>query len=87
MGITEPSAWLLQPLARTFAEECLRRFLQGVPIGQAMRAARLALLKLGNPLGLVYIPFALPALHLEARPAATAAGVGCGQAGAVLEPL
>ncbi len=36
----------------------------GTPIGDAVRNARLALLKRGNPLGLVYVPFALPNLRL-----------------------
>ena len=48
-----------------FAEECLRRFLfENQTLGEAVRGARLHLLKQGNPLGLVYIPYALPALKL-----------------------
>jgi hypothetical protein len=32
-----------------------------------VRSVRLAMLKAGNPLGLVYIPFALPSLKLERK--------------------
>jgi hypothetical protein len=53
-----------EPLAAAFAEECLRRFLGGEAIGEAVRGARLALLKLGNPLGLIYVPFVLPSVRL-----------------------
>jgi hypothetical protein len=55
-----------EPLASAFAEECLGRFLAGEAIGDAVRAARLALLAQGNPLGLIYIPFVLPSLRLVA---------------------
>ena len=53
-----------------FAEECLRRFLDGEPIGEAIRAARLALLAAGNPLGLAYIPFVTASLRLRRSVAA-----------------
>jgi hypothetical protein len=56
---------IFEPLACTFAEAFLARFLAGVPVGRAVREARLALLKTGNPLGLVYIPFALASLRLQ----------------------
>jgi len=36
-----------------------------MPIGRAVRAARLELLLRGNPLGLVYIPFAMASLRLQ----------------------
>ena len=41
-----------------------QRFLSGVPIGEAVRGTRLALLKAGNPLGLVYIPFVMASLRM-----------------------
>jgi hypothetical protein len=69
-GVIGTEITIFEPLARDFAEECLRRFLGGtpfaepVPIGEAVRGARLALLKRGNPLGLVYIPFVSASLHL-----------------------
>jgi len=54
-----------------FDEECLARFIgapphpESMPIGKAVRGARLELLKQGNPLGLVYIPYAVASLRLE----------------------
>jgi hypothetical protein len=51
--------------AGIFGEELLRRFLKGEQLGSCVRLARLELLRLGNPLGLMYVPFALPSLHLE----------------------
>ncbi len=53
------------PLARTFAEEMLRRFFAGEPIGEAVRAGRLAVLQQGNPLGLIFVPFVMSGLKLE----------------------
>jgi hypothetical protein len=53
-----------EPLADDFAEEYLRRFLNGATVGAAVRGARLTLLQQANPLGLIYIPFALASLHL-----------------------
>ena len=61
---------IFEPLAVKFAEECLQRFLgappykEGMPIGEAVRGARLELLRLGNPLGLVYIPFVMASLRM-----------------------
>jgi hypothetical protein len=63
-GVIGTEITIFEPLACTFAEECLRHFLQGVPIGEAVRRARLALLQTGNPLGLVYVPYVLPSLRL-----------------------
>ncbi|HEY3078311.1 MAG TPA: CHAT domain-containing protein [Chloroflexota bacterium] len=63
-GVIGTEITIFEPLARAFAEECLRRFLAGVEIGEAVRGARLALLKARNPLGLVYIPFVVPSLRL-----------------------
>jgi len=61
---------LNEPGARDVAEDCLRRFLRGDSIGSAIRNARLTLLKEGNPLGLVYIPFALSGLSVVDETAA-----------------
>ena len=36
-----------------------------MPLGKAVRGARLALLQQGNPLGLVYIPYAVASLRLH----------------------
>jgi hypothetical protein len=66
-GVVGTEITVFEPLARAFAEDCLRRFLGGAPLGWAVRDARLSLLKAGNPLGLVYLPYALPSLQLVAR--------------------
>jgi CARDB/CHAT domain len=65
-GVVGTEITVFEPLARAFAEDCLRRLLAGVPLGWAIRDARLALLKEKNPLGLIYLPYALPSLQLVA---------------------
>jgi hypothetical protein len=64
-GVIGTEITVFEPLATAFAEEFLRLFLNGVPIGAAVRSARLNLLQNGNPLGLVYIPFAVASLAME----------------------
>ncbi|HSG39899.1 MAG TPA: CHAT domain-containing protein [Thermoanaerobaculia bacterium] len=57
---------IFEPLAVTFGEHFLRRFLtHGESLGEAVRSARLLLLKGLNPLGLVYLPFGLASLRLK----------------------
>lgn len=64
-GVIGTEITVFETLARSFAEDCLRRFIVGgKTIGEAVREARLALLKAGNPLGLVYIPFVITSLRL-----------------------
>jgi hypothetical protein len=63
-GVIGTEITIFEPLATVFAEECLRRFLNDAPIGEAIRGARLKLLKDANPLGLVYIPYAIADLRL-----------------------
>ena len=64
-GVIGTEITIFEPIATQFAEECLRRFLfEKQTLGEAVRGARLHMLKNGNPLGLVYIPYALPALKL-----------------------
>ena len=63
-GVIGTEITIFEPLATDFAEECLRRFISGASIGEAIRGARLALLQNGNPLGLVYIPFVHAGLRL-----------------------
>ena len=72
IGVVGTEISVFEPLACEFAEACLRLFLSGVPIGEAIRRARLALLQANNPLGLVYIPFVLADYRLidEARSSA-----------------
>jgi hypothetical protein len=70
-GVIGTEITIFEELAVRFAEECLGRFLgaipfgQGMPIGKAVRGARLELLRRGNPLGLVYIPFAIASLRTQ----------------------
>lgn len=63
-GVIGTEITIFEPLATAFAEDCLRRFLSGTPIGESVRNARLKLLKDGNPLGLVYIPYVMANLRL-----------------------
>ena len=64
MGVVGTEITIFEPLATAFAEECLAHFLNEVPIGDAIRQARLKLLQDGNPLGLVYIPFVVSSVRL-----------------------
>ena len=63
-GVIGTEITVFEPMATVFGIECLKRFLRGARVGEAVRAARLALLAQGNPLGLVYVPFALAGLRL-----------------------
>jgi hypothetical protein len=68
-GVVGTEITVFESLARTFAEECLRRFLiEGETIGDAIRATRLKLLKQGNPLGLVYTTYANVSLRIKKSP-------------------
>jgi hypothetical protein len=67
-GVIGTEITIFEQLACDFAEECLQQFLDGVAIGDAVRHARLTLLKAGNPLGLVYIPYVATSLTLKQRP-------------------
>lgn len=70
-GVIGTEITIFEPLAAKFAEECLSRFIgaaphnESMPLGRAVRGARLELLKQGNPLGLVYIPYAVGTLRLQ----------------------
>jgi hypothetical protein len=58
---------VFERLAVAFAEDFLRRFVTDrLPLGQAVRESRLALLAQGNPLGLAYIAFGPSEVHLAA---------------------
>ncbi|MCA9928152.1 MAG: hypothetical protein KC419_06730, partial [Anaerolineales bacterium] len=64
-GVIGTEITLFEPIATTFGEACMQRFLvQRQPIGEAVRGARLSMLKAMNPLGLVYIPYVMPNLRL-----------------------
>jgi hypothetical protein len=65
-GVIGTEITVFESLASRFGEECLRLFIvEGQDIGQAVRGARLAMLKQGNPLGLVYIPFVMAGLKMH----------------------
>lgn len=63
-GVIGTEITIFEPIATAFGEECLRRFFGKSTIGEAVRCARLKLLKNGNPLGLVYIPYVMASLSL-----------------------
>ena len=67
-GVVGTEITVFEPLARAFAEAFLGRLLAGTPVGEAVRQARLALLARRNPLGLAYVPFAVPSLALARLP-------------------
>jgi hypothetical protein len=72
-GVIGTEITIFEPLAVRFAEECFKRFIgaephkEKMPIGKAVRGARLELLRRGNPLGLVYIPYAVASLRLQEK--------------------
>lgn len=65
-GVIGTEITIYEPIAVSFAEACLYRFLiERETIGEAVRGARLKMLKEGNPLGLVYIPYVMAGLKLS----------------------
>jgi hypothetical protein len=65
-GVIGTEVTLFEPLATAFAESFFERFLRnGQTVGEAVQGARLNLLKAGDPLGLIYIPYVMPGLRLE----------------------
>ena len=63
-GVIGTEITIFESLAKEFAEAFVPEFAKGTAVGEAVRLARLALLRQGNPLGLVYIPYALATLRL-----------------------
>jgi hypothetical protein len=58
VGVIGTEVTVFEPLACTFAEDVLAGFLAGtMTVGAAIRRARFDLLRVRNPLGLVYVPF------------------------------
>ena len=57
-GVIGTEITIFESLACRFAPACLRPFLRGVRLGEAVRQARLEVLAAQNPLGLVYVPYA-----------------------------
>lgn len=68
-GVIGTEITVFEPLATAFGEGFLSHFLAGVPLGEAVRLTRLTMLETGNPLGLVYIPFAMTGLTLVPKAA------------------
>ena len=67
-GVVGTEITIFEPIAVSFAEECFDRFLrQRQTLGEAIRGARIKMLQEGNPLGLVYIPYAMAGLKLANR--------------------
>jgi hypothetical protein len=65
-GVIGTDITIYESLATEFAQKCLDEFVtRGTSIGEAVRAARLALLQNRNPLGLVYQPFVQAGLVLN----------------------
>lgn len=66
-GVIGTEITVFEPLATAFAEHFMRAFLRdGLAVGEAVRRARLRLLQTElNPLGLVYVPFAVASLKLS----------------------
>jgi hypothetical protein len=64
-GVIGTEITVFEPLATEFAQVFLKYFMgECKSLGQSVKLARLALLQQFNPLGLVYIPFALPGLRM-----------------------
>jgi hypothetical protein len=63
-GVIGTEITIFEPLATAFAESFMQLFAAGVPLGRAIRAARLDLLGKANPLGLVYMPHAYAGLRM-----------------------
>ncbi len=73
-GVIGSQVTVFEPLACVFAETLLHALLvEGEPVGVAVKAVRLALLKQGNPLGLVYTPFVSDEVRIPRTPVAFAA--------------
>jgi hypothetical protein len=64
-GVIGTEITVFEPLAQAFAESFLALFRSGSTLGVAVRTSRLRLLAAGNPLGLVYQPFAYAGLKLS----------------------
>jgi hypothetical protein len=64
-GLVGTEITIFEELADDFGKELIKRLVAGEAVGKAVRSARLMLLAQGNPLGLVYTPFANAGLRLE----------------------
>lgn len=65
-GVIGTEITIFESIATQFSEAFFRRFLlEKQPVGEAIRDARLEMLQASNPLGLVYVPYAMPGLRLN----------------------
>lgn len=65
-GVIGTEITIFESIAVTFAEAFFDRFLlKKESVGESVRGARLEMLRKGNPLGLVYVPYAMPSLKLS----------------------
>lgn len=63
-GVIGTEITIFEQLAVDFSTAFFKRFTNNVPVGKAIRDARLDILQQYNPLGLVYIPFVISGLQL-----------------------
>ncbi|HEU4705567.1 MAG TPA: C25 family cysteine peptidase [Solirubrobacterales bacterium] len=67
VGVIGTEITVFEPMAAPFALDFFQAFVgERATVGEAIRHARLAALKRGNPLGLAYVPFVLGGMTLEA---------------------
>lgn len=66
-GVIGTEITVFEELATAFGESLLGQLGTGIEIGEAVRRSRLALLKAGNPLGLVYVPMVQADARLVAQ--------------------
>ena len=64
-GVIGTNIIIFEPMAAVFAQDFFDQFVKGVPVGVAIRNARLKILDYGDPMGLVYILFVYAGLNLE----------------------
>ena len=64
-GVIGTEITVFEPLATSFAEFMMAALSDRRSVGAAMRAARLRLLERNNPLGLLYIAYAMATLRLS----------------------
>ncbi|MBX3190080.1 MAG: CHAT domain-containing protein [Labilithrix sp.] len=64
-GVIGTEITIFEPLATFFAEVFMTELAKRTTVGESIRRARLRLLEKWNPLGLVYVPYALASLRLS----------------------
>lgn len=65
-GVIGTEITIFESIATQFSEAFFQRFLkQNQSVGEAIKGSRLDMLQAMNPLGLVYVPYAMPGLKLN----------------------